>query len=241
MKGKVYIVGTGPGDPELLTLKAKTVIEKADVILYDRLVSNGVISLCRKEAEKIYVGKELGEASMQEEIHNTLVKKAEEGKTIARLKGGDPYVFGRGEEECIHLVKHNIECEVIPGVTSAIAVPAYAGIPVTSRLSSHGFTVITGTIVNDYPITCDYIPRRGTLVVLMAIHNIKNVKEVLLKVRDPEESVAIIENGTLAEQRVILGKLKEVDILVERHCIKSPALIVIGEVVKFRDVLWKYK
>jgi uroporphyrin-III C-methyltransferase len=241
MNGKVYIVGVGPGDPELITIKAKRIIEIADVLLYDRLISSKILEYARIDAEKIYVGKQLGDANLQDYINRLLLQKAREGKIIARLKGGDPYVFGRGEEECMFLIENGIECEVIPGITSAIAVPAYAGIPVTSRLASHGFTVITGTIKEDNVISEDYIPKKGTLIVFMAIHNIKKVKDVLLKVRDAEEDIAIIENGTLPEQRVILGKLKNLDNIVENEKINPPALIIIGSVVRFRDKLWRYK
>ena len=131
--GKVYLVGAGPGDPELITVKGLRILRQADVVIYDRLVSKDLLKECKPTAELIYVGKELGEAELQDKINSILVEKAKEDKIVVRLKGGDPYVFGRGEEECTYVIEHGIPCEVIPGITSAIGVPAYAGIPVTSR------------------------------------------------------------------------------------------------------------
>jgi len=242
MLGKVYIVGAGPGDPELLTLKAYKVLKDADVILYDRLVNKEIIKVFDDgKKELIYVGKDLGEAGLQEKINELLVIKAKEGKIVVRLKGGDPYVFGRGEEECMYLMEKGVICEVIPGITSAIAVPAYAGIPVTSRYYSSGFTVISGTTADDNVISHEYIPERGTIVVLMGLHKVSEVKEVLLKRRKEDEDVAIIENGTLPTQRVILGKLKDLDRIVKENKVSPPAVIIIGSVVRLREKLWRYK
>ena len=237
--GKVYIIGGGPGDPELITLKAYNILKQADVVIYDRLVPKSLIEGLK--AELIYVGKEIGDANLQEYINRLLVEKAKEHKIVVRLKGGDPYVFGRGEEECIYVLSNGIECEVVPGVTSAIAVPTYAGIPVTSRLvsSSSGFTVITATRAEGKLIDTDYIPKKGTLIILMGIHVIKEIESILLKVRDRNELVAVIENGTTEKQRVFIGKLEELSKIVETNNVKSPAIIVVGEVVKLRDKLWK--
>ena len=237
--GKVYIIGAGPGDPELITVKAYNILKKADVVIYDRLIPKSLLKDLK--AELIYVGKEIGEANIQEHINRLLVEKAKVYDIVVRLKGGDPYVFGRGEEECIYVLSNGIECEVVPGITSAIAVPAYAGIPVTSRLtsSSSGFTVITATRAEGKIIDVDYIPKKGTLVVLMGIHVIKELESVLLKVREREEPVAIIENGTTERQRVFVGKLEDLAKIVEENNVKSPAIIVVGETVKLRDKLWK--
>ena len=237
--GKVYIIGGGPGDPDLITLKAYNLLKRADVVIYDRLIPKSLLQGLK--AELIYVGKEIGEANLQEYINRLLVEKAKEHEIVVRLKGGDPYVFGRGEEECIYVVNNGIECEIIPGITSAIAVPAYAGIPVTSRLtsSSSGFTVITATRAEGNIIDVDYVPKKGTLIILMGIHVIKEIENVLLKVRDKDEPIAIIENGTTEKQRVFIGKLEELSKIVEKNNVKSPTIIVIGEVVKLRDKLWK--
>ncbi|ARM75092.1 uroporphyrinogen-III C-methyltransferase [Acidianus manzaensis] len=237
--GKVYLIGAGPGDPELITLKGLKILKIADVILYDRLISKDLLKESKAEAEKIYVGKELGEANLQEWINKTLVEKAKGNKIVVRLKGGDPYVFGRGEEECYYVISKGIECEVIPGISSAIAVPAYAGIPVTSRWFSSGFTVITGNRANGNEIDEDYIPKKGTLVILMGLSNVKKLQEVLLKTRSKDTHVAIIQNGTLESQKVYISTLENLSKIVEQNEIRSPAIIVIGEVIKLRDSLWK--
>ncbi|BFH73633.1 uroporphyrinogen-III C-methyltransferase [Sulfurisphaera javensis] len=236
--GKVYIIGAGPGDPDLITLKAYNLIKKADVIIYDRLISKKLLQ--NTNAELIYVGKEIGDSELQDYINNLLVEKAKVKDIVVRLKGGDPYIFGRGEEECIYVMSNGIECEVVPGITSAIAVPAYAGIPVTSRLvSASSFTVITATRAYNKIIDKDYIPKKGTLVILMGIHVIKELEKVLLSIRDPKEKIAIIENGTTENQRVFIGTLDQLSKLVEENNVKSPAIIVVGDVVKLRDRLWK--
>ncbi|MEM4042421.1 MAG: uroporphyrinogen-III C-methyltransferase, partial [Saccharolobus sp.] len=192
MKGKVYIVGAGPGDPELITIKGYKLLQRADVIVYDRLIPKELLDICKPESEKIYVGKNIGDYKLQKEINELLVKKALENKEVVRLKGGDPYVLGRGEEECLYVLSHNIECEIVPGISSAIAVPAYAGIPVTSRLYSSGFTVISGTQADDKIIDESYIPKKGTIVILMGIRKIDELYQTLIKVRSENEPVAII-------------------------------------------------
>ncbi|MEM0373855.1 MAG: uroporphyrinogen-III C-methyltransferase, partial [Sulfolobales archaeon] len=238
MAGKVYIIGAGPGDPELLTIKAYKILNNADIIIYDRLVNKEIIKMFDNgKKELVYVGKELGESFLQDKINELLYIKAKENKIVARLKGGDPYVLGRGEEECMYLIERGIECEVVPGVSSAIAVPAYAGIPVTSRYYSSGFTVITGTTIDDNVISHDYIPEKGTIIILMGLHKITEVKEVLLKKRKPDEDIAVIENGTLPNQRVILGKLYELDKIIKENRVNPPSIIVIGSVVKLREKL----
>ena len=241
MKGKVYIVGAGPGDPELITIKGYKLLQRADVIVYDRLIPKELLDICKPESEKIYVGKNIGDYKLQKEINELLVKKALENKEVVRLKGGDPYVLGRGEEECLYVLSHNIECEVVPGISSAIAVPAYAGIPVTSRLYSSGFTVISGTQADDKIIDESYIPKKGTIVILMGIRKIDELYQTLIKVRSETEPVAIIQNGTTNQQRVFTGDLKELIDIVKRNNITPPSVIVIGEVVKLRDYLWKFK
>lgn len=242
MKGKVYIVGAGPGDPELITLKGLKVLQEADVIVYDRLIPIELLNYCKPKSEKIYVGKNIGDYVIQDDINKLLVKKALENKTVVRLKGGDPYVLGRGEEECMYVISNGVECEVIPGVTSAIAVPAYAGIPVTSRLySASGFTVISATQAEDKLIDVDYIPKKGTLIILMGIRKIEELTNLLLKIRDEREPVAVIQNGTTQQQRVAVGILRDLNSIVKENNITSPAIIVVGEVVKLREYLWKFK
>ncbi|AWR96614.2 uroporphyrinogen-III C-methyltransferase [Acidianus sulfidivorans JP7] len=237
--GKVYLIGAGPGDPELITLKGLKILQIADVILYDRLISKDLLNYARRDAEKIYVGKELGEANLQNWINKTLVEKAKEYNIVVRLKGGDPYVFGRGEEECYYVKSQGLECEVIPGISSAIAVPAYAGIPVTSRYFSSGFTVISGNRAEGKEIDEDYIPKKGTLVVLMGLSNINKLQNILLKTRQKDTPVAIIQNGTLNSQKVYVTTLENLSFTVEKNNIKSPAIIVVGEVIKLRESLWK--
>ncbi|BBG25275.1 Uroporphyrinogen-III C-methyltransferase [Sulfuracidifex tepidarius] len=219
----------GPGDPELVTVKALKVLKDADVILYDRLVSEEILSLC--QGEKIYVGKSIGEAWKQEEINRKLVEEAKKGKRVVRAKGGDPTVFGRGEEECIFALREGISCEIIPGLTSAIAGPELAGIPVTSRIvAASGFTVISGTRAKG-ELDPDFIPEKGTLIVLMGIHDIEEVQRVILMKRRGDEKVAIIESASTPKQRVITGTLMKLSELVKEGHVSSPSIIVVGEVV----------
>lgn len=243
-KGKVYIVGAGPGDPELITLKGMKVIREADTILYDRLIPKELLKKAKPDAEIIYVGKEGGKHTFtQDEINELLAKKALEGKVVVRLKGGDPYVFGRGEEECEYLISHGVECEVIPGVTSATAVPAYAGIPVTNRYLSSSFIVITGKEAKDKEVKRvrieDLASVTDTIVILMGISNIKEIVYKLLNVLPSSKPIAVIMKGTTKEQLVVVGTLENILEKVNESCIKPPAIVIVGEVVKFRDKLWK--
>jgi len=233
MVGKVYIVGAGPGDPELLTIKALKAIEEADVILYDRLVGDEIIEMLKKMGkELIYVGKNCGEKGecRQKEINELLKKLAEEGKVVVRLKGGDPFVFGRGGVEVEFLAEHGIPFEVIPGVSSINSVPASAGIPLTHPNLSSSILVVTGK---------DGVERwyesilNGTLVILMGRNNIKEICNNLIKAgRSPDTPIAVIENGTLKNQRVFFGSLKNIADIIERENVNGPTLIVVGEVVE---------
>ncbi|ABP94783.1 uroporphyrinogen-III C-methyltransferase [Metallosphaera sedula] len=240
MKGRVALVGAGPGDPGLITVKGLQLLGSCDVVVYDRLVSEELLKFARKDAELIYAGKNLGESLNQSLINEILLQKALEGKFVVRLKGGDPYVFGRGEEECSFLLERGVDCEVVPGVTSAVAVPAYAGIPVTSRWFSSGFCVVTGSKADGSSIDPDYIPKKGTLVIMMGVSRVEDVKRAILKVRDPGEPVAVIERGTTPSQRVVECTLEKLDLCVRENGISSPAIIVVGEVVKLRNKLWNY-
>lgn len=242
--GKVYIVGAGPGDPELITLKALKLIKQADVILYDRLVPRELLEEAKPSAELIYVGKEEGRHSLtQDEINRLLVEKALEGKTVVRLKGGDPYVFGRGEEECMYLIEHGIDCEVVPGITSAIAVPAYSGIPVTHRYLSSSFAVVTGREAEDKDVrrvkVKEVAKAVDTLIILMGLSNLREIVEELLEVLPPSKPVAVICEGTTGGQRVIRGSLGDIVERVKEGGARPPAVIVVGDVVSLRDKLWK--
>lgn len=239
-KGKVYLVGAGPGDPGLLTLKAKKALEEADVVIYDYLANKRFLNFCKEEAEKIYVGKKGGVHTLpQEEINKLLVKKAEEGKTIVRLKGGDPFLFGRGGEEAEALFEENISFEVIPGITSAIAVPAYAGIPVTHRNYTSTLAIITGHEAEDKEeskIDFSALSKIGTLIFLMGVKNLPNiVKRLMEEGKSPETPVAVIQWGTLPKQKTTTGTLENIVEKVKEKGITAPAIIIIGEVVKLRE------
>lgn len=244
MLGKVYIVGMGPGDPELVTLKALRIIREADVIVYDRLIPREALSHARRDAELIYAGKRPGHHALtQEEINQLLLEKALEGKTVARLHGGDPYVFGRGEEECMYLRSHGVPCEVVPGITSVIAGPAYAGIPVTSRGVASSFAAATGREAPGKERRHVYYGRLAksvdTLVVVMGVGNLENiVREMLEEGVDPDLPVAIVENATLPSQRVVTGRLRDIVEKARKAGVKPPAVIVFGRVVELRDKLW---
>ncbi|MGY0395462.1 uroporphyrinogen-III C-methyltransferase [Fusobacterium sp. SYSU M8A802] len=238
-KGKVYIMGAGPGDAELLTLKGKRAIEEADCVVYDRLINNRILNYARKDAEMIYLGKGNTEGGLiQDEINETIVKKALEGKVIARVKGGDPFVFGRGGEEIQALFENGIEFEEIPGITSSISVPAYAGIPVTHRGMARSFHVFTGhTMADGDWHNFEAIAKLdGTLVFLMGIKNLPIIVGDLIKNgKDSKTPVAIIEKGATADQRVTVGTLENIIELSLEKKIVPPAITIIGEVVNLRD------
>ena len=232
--GKVYLVGAGPGDPELLTLKAVKVISEADVILYDRLVSEEVLNYAKPDCKLVYVGKEDGKHTLpQEEINKLLVYYANVYEKVIRLKGGDPFVFGRGGEEALYLKEHGVPYEIVPGVSSIYAVPAYAGIPLTFRGVASSFAVVTGHECTGKEKRIDWRSFKGidTLVVLMGVRNRQRIARELLEAgRSPEEPVAFVERGTTSEQRVVLSTLKEVASSPPE--VKPPAVMVVGEVVR---------
>lgn len=235
---KVYIVGAGPGDFDLLTLKAKKIIEEADCIIYDRLINSEIINLAKEDANLIYLGKENTEGGLiQEKINKTLIEKAKENKIVVRLKGGDPFVFGRGGEEIEELVKNNIDFEVIPGITSSISVPAYAGIPVTHRGISRSFHVFTGHTMEDgkWHNFENISKLEGTLIFLMGIKNLNLIVSDLIKNgKNPSTPVAIIEKGATKKQRVITGKLENILEIAKEKNVVPPAITIIGEVVNLR-------
>lgn len=247
MKGKVYIVGAGPGDIGLLTVKGLRCLKKADVVIYDFHLNAQILNYINHNAEFIYAGKRGGHHSMtQEEINKLLIKKAKEGKIICRLKGGDPFVFGRGGEEAEALADHGIEFEVVPGVSSSVAAPAYAGIPLTHRLYSSSFAVIPGyedTTKEKSAIDWAKLSTGvGTLVFLMAVKNIDVVTQKLIENgRSPDTPVAVIRWGTRPDQKTITGTLKDIAELVKENDIKPPAVMVVGEVVRLRNSLRWYE
>lgn len=241
--GKVYLVGSGPGDPELLTLKARRLIDNAEVIIYDQLPGKAILDSMPANAEKIDVGKYAGNHTLtQAEINGLIVQKSKEGKIVVRLKGGDPYVFGRGGEEAEVLVAEGIEFEVVPGITSAIAVPAYAGIPVTHRESTSMVTFITGHEDPTKPesgLDWETLAKfGGTIVILMGVKMLgRNTEELIKHGKDPDTPVAVIERGTRPDQRVTVGTLENIANLAKERKIKAPAITVIGDVVKMHNVL----
>lgn len=241
--GKVYLVGAGPGDPKLITLRGLEALKRSDCVVYDRLAGPQLLNRARPGAEFIYVGKLPDRHTMkQEEINRLLVDLALQGKTVVRLKGGDPTVFGRVGEEAELLRKNGVPYEIVPGITSAIAVPAYAGIPVTHRDLASSFSVITGHESPDKldrSIQWDKVTNAtGTLVFLMGVSKIGYIAEQLVKYgRPPETPVALVRWGTRAEQRTLTGTLSDIEEKVKAAGFEPPAVIVVGEVVRQRETL----
>jgi len=246
-KGIVYLIGAGPGDPGLITIKGMACLQKADVVIYDYLANEDLLSEAKEGAELIYVGKKGGEHTLpQREINLLMIQKAQEGKIVARLKGGDPFIFGRGGEEAEALAQAGIPFQIIPGVTSAIAGPAYAGIPLTHREYTSSVAFITGhedpqkekSQINWAKISTGV----GTLVFLMGMGRLFSIVDELVKNgRDPQTPIALIRWGTLPEQETIVGTLATIKEEVERREIKPPVIILVGEVVKLRDKLNWYE
>ena len=241
--GKVYLVGAGPGDPELISVKGIDCLKKADVIVYDRLLDECLLDTASSGVERIYVGKTAGEHTRtQDEINQLLVTKAKEGKTVVRLKGGDPFVLGRGGEEVEVLVRSGIRFEVIPGITSAIAVPAYAGIPVTHRRLASSFAVITGhedPRKNSSSINWEKLATGvDTLIFLMGMKNLPEIVAKLMEYgRPPNTPVAVIKEGTRPEQETVVGSLEDIVAKAEEYHLTAPVVIVVGNVVRLRENL----
>ena len=236
MTGTVYLVGAGPGDPDLLTLKGKNCLERAEVILYDRLVSAELLKHAAPSAELIYVGKQAGKRCVnQSEIEQLLVRKAREGKLVVRLKGGDPFVFGRGGEEATALKRAGIPYEIVPGVSSAIAAPAYAGIPVTHRSCASSVAIVTGheTCKGSEVKWSELMGSVDTLVILMGMHNLKQIMNRLLESGcDPQRPVALVHAATRPSQKSLFGTVQTIADLADRAKFESPTVIVVGEVVR---------
>jgi uroporphyrinogen III methyltransferase/synthase len=242
-KGRVYLVGAGPGDPGLLTLRAKEVLSRADAVIYDTLVSPMIVNWAPSTAQKIFRGKRAKPGALsQAAINRLLVKLAKQGKQVVRLKGGDPFVFGRGAEEAEALIEAGLEFEVVPGVTSVIAVPAYAGIPVTHRNLNSSFTVVTGhedpTKQNPQINWMNLAQSQGTLVFLMGLHALQRVCHRLIEEgKSPSTPAAIIQAGTTSRQKTVTGTLQTLPNLARKAKLKPPATVVVGPVVALRDSL----
>jgi uroporphyrinogen III methyltransferase / synthase len=240
-KGRVYLVGAGPGDPELLTLKGKRLLGQADAVVYDRLVNPRILEHIPAGVKSIYVGKASSRHTLsQDKINMLLVKLAESGKTVVRLKGGDPFVFGRGGEEVLTLVSRKIPFEVVPGITSAIAVPAYAGIPVTQRGLTSSLGIFTGQEdpeKEDSNIDWEKISTgMGTLVFLMGFENLEKITQTLIKFgRKPNTPCCLIQWGTLPGQRSLVAKLDDIFVRAEKEKFSAPAILVVGEVVSLKN------
>lgn len=238
MTGKVYLIGAGPGDPELITLKAVNALKVADVVLVDDLVNPEILTHC-SQARIVYVGKRGGcKSTPQNFINRMLISLAKDGETVVRLKGGDPFLFGRGGEEMLALRSANICYEVISGVTSGIAVPAGLGIPVTHRDFTHGVTFVTGHTQDETPINWDaLVASKTTLVIYMGIKHAASIVQYLLKAGMPKSMPAIaIQNGTLATQAYLQVPLEGLPEAIEKTRLASPAIIVVGEVVRLGSI-----
>lgn len=236
--GKVYIVGAGCGSYELLTLKAKEILSFCNCVIYDRLVDESVLQFVNENAELVYLGKEHENPMRQNTINETILKYVSNGKIVARLKGGDPLVFGRGGEELDFLYENNIVFEIVPGISSSIASCEYAGIPLTYRNISRSFHVFTAHAMREYNfLNFEIISKlEGTLVFLMGIANLEKIVNGLIENGKPKESkVSIVENACRPKQRVIVGNLKNIVSLSKENKIKSPAAIIIGDVVEFQN------
>ncbi|MEC0211203.1 uroporphyrinogen-III C-methyltransferase [Paenibacillus ehimensis] len=242
-KGVVYLVGAGPGDPKLITLRGLEAIQRADVVVYDRLASPRLLKHMKAGAEKIFVGKLPDKHMMkQEEISRLLVELALQGKTVTRLKGGDPSVFGRVGEEAELLAEHGIRFEIVPGITSAIAVPAYAGIPVTHRDFTSSFSIVTGHEYKNKTyskVNWDNLAQAsGTLIFLMGVANLEQIcTELIRGGKSPQTPVALIRWGTWMEQETLAGTLTDIAEKVRAAGFQSPAVTIVGEVVQLREKL----
>jgi len=244
--GKVYIVGAGPGDPELITLKALNKLKEANVVVYDRLINNDLLAYCKPDSEKIFVGKESGHHAIeQERINNILIEKAKLGYSVVRLKGGNPFVFGRGSEEAASLKSAGIEFEVIPGITSGLSAPIYSGIPITHR----------GLITQCVLITAHECPgkpetqveweklaklKNANLIIYMGASRIERICDELIKHgMDPAMPAAVIENGTLPEQRTITARIDEISREFTKQNFRPPVIIMISPTVSLRnEISW---
>lgn len=243
--GEVYLVGAGPGDPELLTIRALRLIQKADVIVYDALVSEGVMALVHPGAERIYVGKTRANHTLpQKEINTLLIKLALQGKQVVRLKGGDPFIFGRGGEEIETLAAWGIPFQVVPGISAANGVSSYAGIPLTHRDYAQSVLYTTGHL-KDGTVKLDWAALtrpHQTVVIYMGLGGLAEIcRKMIENGQSPDMPAAVVQQGTTKKQKVVSGTLATLNNLVEAAKLKSPCLIIVGEVVKLRDKLAWFK
>jgi len=241
--GKVFLVGAGPGDAELITLKGLRSLRKADVVVYDRLIGPELLDEVPSQAERVFVGKASGRHTIkQEEINALLIKHARQGRVVVRLKGGDPFVFGRGGEEALALAQAGIPFEIVPGISSAIAVPAYAGIPVTQRGLASSVTIVTGheqAGCGSYDVNWEALATvGGTLVILMGVETLPKITQRLLNAGlHPDTPAAVIQQGTVPQQRVVTDTLVSIAERARTAKIGSPAVTVIGGVVALSELL----
>lgn len=244
-KGEVYLVGAGPGDPDLLTFKALRLMQQCDVVVYDRLVSKPILELVRRDAEKIYAGKESSNHCLsQENINQLLVRLAKKGKSVLRLKGGDPFIFGRGGEEISELINENIDFQIVPGITAASGCATYAGIPLTHRDYSQACIFVTGHRKNNNEeLNWKMLSHANqTVVFYMGLDNIERICTSLKSHgRDESTPAALIEKGTTSEQRVLIGDLNSLPGIVDQNDVRAPTLIIVGEVVELHHKLSWYK
>lgn len=242
IEGIVYLVGAGPGDAGLLTVKARDLLSSCDSVVYDNLVNPEILLYAHRHAYRIYAGKiGRGHQTRQEEINQLLITRARAGEKVVRLKGGDPFVYGRGGEEALALTASQIKFEIVPGVSSAIAVPAYSGIPLTHRSLSQSVAILTGSRALDGSIPESITSQAGnaeTLVILMGISHLRLIADELISSgRSPETPVAVIRRGTYQSQQTVVGTIKTISDDVERADLRAPAVIVVGEVVRLREHL----
>lgn len=237
---KLTVVGAGPGDVDLITLKAIKAIKSADVILYDALINEELLEYASDETERIFVGKRRGcYAFQQEQINELIVSKAKEKGHVVRLKGGDPFIFGRGAEEIDYVRQFGLETYVVPGISSALAVPAYQGIPLTKRGASESFWVITGTTKN-HQLSIDVAlaaKSTATVVILMGMGKLSEIVKIFSEENKQDTAIAIIQNGTRDDENVGIGTIETIENIVAEKQLANPAIIVIGDVVKERAVL----
>jgi len=241
LAGRVYLVGAGPGNPELLTLRGARLLEQADAVVYDHLVSSAMLDLVPPTAQRIYAGKRRGAHTMaQDEINTLLIKLALEGKQVVRLKGGDPFIFGRGGEELQALAQHGIAFEVVPGVTAASGVACYAGIPLTHRGYAQRCVFVTGHLM-DGASNLDWsslVQPHQTLVIYMGLGGLAEIcRQLLAHGAAPELPVAVVQDGTIGSQKVVIGSLGNITERVAEQKLQSPCLIIVGEVVSLHQTL----
>jgi len=245
VKGEVYLVGAGPGDPDLITFKALRLMQQADVVVYDRLVSQPILDMVRRDAEKIYAGKAKSDHAIpQENINQLLVRLAKEGKRVLRLKGGDPFIFGRGGEEIAELIDENVEFQVVPGITAASGCASYAGIPLTHRDHSQACIFVTGHRRDgEEGLNWEMLSHANqTVVFYMGLENVERIcSSMKAHGRAADTPAALVEKGTTPEQRVFVGDLDSLPGIIARHEVRAPTLILVGEVVALQNKLGWYK